>query len=269
MTSGKQTKRRRQDARVPPPPVSETERKRRASPRVLIGAAALLALIVVGIVLGIVFGSGGDSSTTSVPTRGSLANGLPGAADVERLLKGIPQDGNVLGSASAPATLVEYVDLQCPFCQEFEAQAMPELIRRYVRPGKTKVELRPIAFIGPDSEDGRNAVIAAGQQNKAFNLTQILYLNQGPENSGWLSDQLITSAAASIPGINVPELLDGRDSTQTKNAAASFDDLAQRDHVQQTPTILVGKSGQTPQQVTLASPTDVQSVADALDRAIE
>lgn len=268
MASGKQTKRRRQAARVAPPPVPAGERRRRASPRVLIGAAALLALIVVGVVLGIAFGSGGDSSATSVPARGSLANGLPGSADVERLLKGIPQHGNVLGSASAPATLVEYVDLQCPFCQEFETQAMPVLIRRYVRPGKAKVELRPIAFIGPDSEKGRAAVIAAGQQNKAFNLTQLLYVNQGPENSGWLSDELITAAAASIPGVDVRRLLDERDSTETKNAAASFDELAQRDQVRETPTILVGKSGQTPQQVTLASPTDVQSVASALDNAM-
>jgi protein-disulfide isomerase len=268
MTSGKKTKRRRQAVRAAPPPVRGGEGKRRASPRVLFAAAALLALIVAGIVLGIAFGSGDGSSTTSVPTRGSLENGLPGAADVEQLLKGIPQDGNVLGSASAPATLVEYIDLQCPFCQQFETQAMPTLIKRYVRPGKAKVEMRPIAFIGPDSENGRDAVIAAGQQKKAFNLTQLLYLNQGPENSGWLSDQLITTAAASIPGMNVPKLLDDRDSTETKNAAASFDELAQRDGVQQTPTILVGKSGQTPQQVTLSSPSDVQSIANALDSAI-
>jgi protein-disulfide isomerase len=268
MTSGKQTKRRRQAVRAAPPPVRGGEGKRRASPRVLIGAAALLALIVAGIVLGIVFGSGDGSSTTNVPTRGSLANALPGAADVEQLLKGIPQDGNVLGSASAPSTLVEYIDPQCPFCQQFETQAMPTLIKRYVRPGKAKVELRPIGFIGPDSENGRSAVIAAGQQSKAFNLTQLLYLNQGPENGGWLSDQLITSAAASIPGMDVPKLLDDRDSSETKNAADSFDELAQRDGVPQTPTIHVGKSGQTPQQVTLSSPSDVQSIAKALDSAI-
>src|SRR4029453_13139607 len=135
-----------------------------------------------------------------------------GAPDVERLLKGIPQNANVLGSASAPATLVEYVDLQCPFCQQFEKQAMPELIKLYVRPGKQKDELRPRALIGPDAWRGGAAVIAAGQQNKAFNLTQLLYVNQGPENSGWLRDQLITAAAASIPGMTVPQLLDNPDS---------------------------------------------------------
>src|SRR5207244_3995111 len=75
-----------------------------------------------------------------------VANALPGGAEIDKLLKGIPQHGNVLGRPAAPTTLVEYVDLQCPFCQEFETQAMPALIKLYVRTGKTKVELRPVAF---------------------------------------------------------------------------------------------------------------------------
>ena len=31
-------------------------------------------------------------------------------------LKGIPQNGFVLGDPNAPVTLVEYIDLQCPIC---------------------------------------------------------------------------------------------------------------------------------------------------------
>ena len=31
-------------------------------------------------------------------------------------------------------------------------------------------------------------MIAAGAQNKAFNFAQILYDNQGTENTGWLND---------------------------------------------------------------------------------
>ena len=86
-----------------------------------------------------------------------MANALPGAAEIDKLLRGIPQHRNVLGRPTAPTTLVEYVDLQCPFCQEFETQAMPALIKLYVRTGKTKVELRPVAFIGADSQLGRSA----------------------------------------------------------------------------------------------------------------
>ncbi len=153
MTSGKATRRKRQ-AKVPPPPVRAPGQRRQASPEVLIAAAGVVALIVVAIVLGFLL-TGGNSSSSSTPARGSVTNALPGAAEAQRLFAGIPQNGNVLGSHNAPVTVVQYIDLQCPFCQEFEAQAMPKLLARYVRNGKVKIEARPIAFIGPDSERGR------------------------------------------------------------------------------------------------------------------
>ena len=36
----------------------------------------------------------------------------------------IPQHANVLGSPSAPVTLVEYGDLQCPICRSFAVDIM-------------------------------------------------------------------------------------------------------------------------------------------------
>ncbi len=267
MPSGKQSKRRR--AAQAPPPVGAKGQRRQASPRVLLGAAALVVVIVVGIVVGLTFAGGGDSSATSVPTRGSLTNALDGAADVQQQLKGIPQHGNVLGSPTAPATLVEYVDLQCPYCQQFETQAMPTVIDRYVRTGKAKIEMRPIAFIGPDSQVGREAVIAAGRQNKMFNFAQLLYINQGTENTGWLNDDMVSATAASIPGLDVPRLLDERDSAATAAAATAVDRQADRSQVRSTPTILVGKSGGTLRRVTLLSPGDVDSVAAALQSALQ
>ena len=55
---------------------------------------------------------------------------------------------------------------------------------------------------------GRNATIAAGLQNKAFDFAEILYDNQRTENTGWLTSAMVAQAAASIPGLNVPQLLD-------------------------------------------------------------
>jgi protein-disulfide isomerase len=267
MPSAKQSRRRRQAARTPPPPVRSTARRRQASPRVLLGAGAAVVLIVVGVVLAVVLGGGGSSSKSDVPARGSLVNALPGAAEVQQLFKGIPQHGNVLGSPSAPVTLVEYIDLQCPYCQQFESDAMPTLIRRFVRPGKVKVEARPIAFIGPDSERGRAALLAAGQQNRLFNFAQLMYVNQRAENTGWLNDEIIRAAAASIPGLDVPRLLDERGSGAMAERARAMDELATAFDVRATPTIFVGKSGERPRRVELSSPSDVQSIARAIDAA--
>jgi protein-disulfide isomerase len=235
----------------------------------LLVAGAVLTLLVVAGILALTLGNrGGDSAAQDVPAVGSLENGLPGAADVEQLLKGIPQSGDVLGAENAPVTVVEYVDLQCPFCQLFEVEAMPTLINRYVRTGKARIVMRPIAFIGPDSESGRDAVIGAGAQSKQFNLAQLLYLNQGPENGGWLDDALITAAASSIPGLKVPEALEASDSAATSAKADEVDALAARDAIRSTPTILVGKTGAAPQQVMLSSPGDAGAVAAAIDAAL-
>ena len=266
MPSGKQSKRQRRAARTAPPPVRTKGRQRTASPRVLLIATAVVVLAAIGLTLGIAFSSG--SSKAAVPMHGSLVSALPGAGDAQRLLQGIPQRGNVLGSRSAPVTLVEYVDLQCPFCQQFETQAMPALIGRYVRTGKVKIEARPIAFIGADSQRGRAAAIAAGEQNKLFNFAQILYLNQGSENTGWLNDQMVTSAAASIPGLDVSRLVASSSSDAVKAKAGAFDRQAVADNVRATPTILVGKSGDALRPVALTSPSDEQSVASAINTAL-
>src|SRR5438094_854798 len=130
MPSGKQSRHRPRPGRpAVPPPVQRKGQRRHASPRVLATGAALLVLILVAAILGFSFGRGGSSAPTT----------LSGAADVQTLLKGIPQKGNVLGKTTAPATIVEYIDLQCPFCQQFETQALPTLIKQYVRTGKAKL----------------------------------------------------------------------------------------------------------------------------------
>ncbi len=261
MPSGKQSKRRRQVAQAPAPP---SRTRRQASPRVLIAAGAVVALIVIGIVLGVVLIGGGSDDGSSSAT----APKLPDARDVQQMFAGIPQHDNVLGDVSAAVTMIEYVDLQCPYCQQFETLAMPSVISSYVRKGKVKVEVRPIAFIGVDSQRGRAALLAAGMQNKLFNFMQLIYDNQGAENTSWLNDDLIKSAGASIPGLDVDRLLSDRNSKAVEDRSGSIDAQGVRDGVKSTPTILVGKTGTKPKLVTLTSASDSATVGTAIDAAM-
>jgi protein-disulfide isomerase len=269
MASGRKSKAQRRAAAAAPPPVrAKGARARRASPRVLAIAGGAVALAVVGIVLAIVLSGGKSSASETLPTNGSVANGLPGAPDVNALLKGIPQNGTTLGSPSAPVTLLEYVDLQCPFCRDFEKQVMPNIIKRYVRTGKVKLDARVLAFIGPDSVRGRNAMLAAGVQNKAFNFAQLLYENQGTENTGWLNDAMITQAAQSIPGLNPRKLAEERNSSTVEQQGAAFDDDARSANVSGTPTLFVARTGGERTQVPLRGPTDSASVEQAIQAAL-
>ena len=229
--------------------------------------AAVVVVAAIGIALGVILTRGsGSSNAANVPTYGSLANGLPGATDVYKLFKGIPQKGNVLGSSKAPATMVEYIDLQCPYCQQFETQIMPGLVKTYVRPGKLKVEVRPLAFIGPDSVRGRKAMIAAGRQNKAFQFAELLYFNQQTENTGWLSQGMVKQAAESIPKLNVPKLLADQSSSYADQQAQTYDALGNSANVQSTPTLVVGKSGAKGTEV--SDPLNASTVKTAIQNAL-
>jgi len=259
MTSGKQARRQRQAAARPP--VRSTE-GRRASPKVLGIALAIVIAIAIAVVLAVVFSGGGSSGNSSVQ-----GTALPDSGEIARQLDGIPQQGNVLGKASAPVTMVEYIDLQCPVCRQFETTVMPTIFQRYVRPGKVKVEVRPIAFIGPDSERGRNAMIAAEPQGKAFNFSQILYFNQGPENTGWLDDQMIANASVSV-GLDSQTILGNMDSKAVADKASGYDDQSRADGVSGTPTVGIGKSGANPTFFPAGDP-GLPAVTAALDKALK
>jgi protein-disulfide isomerase len=270
MPSGKKSKQARRAAATKPPPVVSKGgvRRRQANPRVLAIAVAVVVLAGIGIGLAIALSGGGSKVSSTIPTIGNAATGLPGSTDIAAQLKGVEQHGMTLGAANAPVTLVEYIDLQCPICREFETTVMPDLITKYVKTGKVKVEARVLKFIGPDSERGRNAMLAAAEQNKAYDFSQVLYANQGTENTGWLTDDMIGQIAASVPGMKVHDLLSARNSSTVKQQGAKFDQQGTADKVPGTPTIYVGPSGQKGTVVNLKNATDEQAVVDAITQAL-
>jgi protein-disulfide isomerase len=174
---------------------------------------------------------------------------------IARLLSGIPQEGTVLGKPSAPVTLVEYADLQCPYCALFATDTLPTLVTRYVRPGNLKIEFRGLAFLGPDSGTALRAVVAAGAQNRLWNVLDLLYRNQGSENSGWVTDDLVRSVGESVPGLDVERMLADRSSAST---TASMQQSARQAEASmgsqvRTPTFEIGRSGSTLQLLNISS----------------
>lgn len=257
MTSGKKARKQR---RTPPPPPVRSTGGRRASPKVLAAGAAVIAIAAVGAALA--FALTGGSSSSKPETTSST---LPDAAATVNMFRGIPQHGNVLGKANAPVTMVQYIDLQCPICRAFETEIMPTIVPRFVRTGKVRVVSKPIAFIGPDSVTGRAAALAAGRQNRFFEFAQLAYANQGSENSGWLDDNFIRAAYASIPGLDAAAAEKARNERSISQEADQFESQATADHVTGTPTILVGKTGGTLTEVT--SP-DVANLSGAIQQAL-
>jgi protein-disulfide isomerase len=200
----------------------------------LAAIAAAVALILVS-VLGSSSGTGSTSATVQVT----------GAAETNRLLQGIPQHGNVLGSPKAPVTMVEFADLQCPFCATYAVDALPTVVRDYVRPGKVKLVFNGMTFIGHDSKTVLRTAYAASLQGKLWNVVDLLYKNQGAENSGWVSDPLLRAVGDAVPGLDTQKMLAAATSTEVDQALAAGDEQAQQASVSQTPTFFAGRTGTT------------------------
>jgi protein-disulfide isomerase len=162
----------------------------------LLRLGLLVGLAAVVVVAAIVLSSGGGDKPAAATSGSGSAGGTPSdAAKVETLYKGIPQSTVTLGDPAAKATLIEFADLQCPFCAEYTRQAMPTVVERYVRPGTIRYELRIRAFLGKDSLRGAGAAAAAARQNRLFQFADLFFLRQGAENSGYATDAFLTSVA--------------------------------------------------------------------------
>jgi len=212
-------------------------------------AAALIAVSV----------AGGDDDSTVV--------GVHGAEATAALLEGIPQQANVLGRTNAPLTIVEYGDLQCPACQAWTLDTFPAIVAEYVRTGKARIVFDGVAFLGPDSATALQAAFSAGEQNKLWHVVDLLYHNQGAENSGWVTDDLLQAIGDSVPGFDSSEMLDGRDSAEVAAALAEAQGEAQEAGVAlgPTPSFDIGRTGgPTTQRQGAVSAAELRQILDSL-----
>jgi len=210
--------------------------------------AAAVALIVVALLAR----SGGDAPAPS-PT--------PGVN-----LAGIPQDDRVLGASRAKVTLIEYADPQCPACRFYTEKMFPTVVDEYVKTAKVKTEFRGFPFIGPDSVKALRFVYAAGLQDRLWQLQETLYRNQGGENDGWVTDELLRQVAGEIPGLDVDRLFADAESdaiTQEADAAAGEAEAAE---VSGTPTFFVQIGDAKPYYIQIQ--LDVEQMRAALDDAL-
>jgi protein-disulfide isomerase len=221
----------------------------------LVAAAALVTISVVG--------TGGNASTQ---TTAASEPAIYGVSEAHSLFAGIPQKGSVLGSPQAPVTLVEYADAQCPYCAQWALEALPTIVRDYVRSGKVRIEFRPLAFIGTDSRTGAGAIIAAGMRSRMYQAMHILYANQGSENSGWINESLLGSMALEL-GLNRDQFAFDRDSSTVDRAIQKAQQAAAADGITGTPSFLAGKTGSALQPVEVTS-LDAAAMRPVLDRLL-
>jgi protein-disulfide isomerase len=216
---------------------------------------AIVAAVVVVAALVIFSVTGGDDKVSP--------DSIEAVDQVMAEFQGIPQDGATLGQADAPVEITEYGDMQCPACASSARNDIPNVVEEFVKPGIAKITFVPIAFLGDDSERGALGAQAAVLQDGLWPFITVLYHNQGSENSGWLTEDVMEAVAGAV-GMDAAKWkkdFDGKDDDVV--ATAYFEGLqkGEQANVPSTPTFVFhGPDGTTQ----FSGARDISAFRDAI-----
>lgn len=231
--------------------------------------AVVVSVVVVAIVV-ILIATSGSSEKAGIPTSKHEQSAVTN--EVSALIGGIPQKGNVLGSPTAPVTLQYFGDLECPICKDFTLKALPTIIRKWVRPGKLRIEYRSLETATREPEVFRTqqvAALAAGKQNRMWNFVETFYHEQGAEGSGYVTEKYLQGIASQVPGLNLSQWTSDRGDAALANQIATDAQAANNEGFNGTPSFLVGRSGGAMSKLEFSSPEDPAPFNEAIEKLVK
>jgi protein-disulfide isomerase len=89
-------------------------------------------------------------------------------------------EGHALGSDSAPVTLVEYADFECPACAQFAILTGPDIKQRLVATGQVRWIFRDLPLsIHRNTMSAHHAAQCAGEQGRFWEMHDQIFFNHG------------------------------------------------------------------------------------------
>jgi len=169
----------------------ENEQK---SKDVLLPASIIVAAVLIS---GSIFYMVGKNQNGNNPPVDNQNNQPANAAEILKI-----QGGDVvLGDQSAPVTIVEYGDYQCPWCGKFFEETEKPLREEYIKTNQVKMVYRNFAFLGPESTAAAEAAECAKDQGQFWAYHDSLYAAEnkdGAENNGNLNRELFVQIASNL-----------------------------------------------------------------------
>ncbi|HET7203649.1 MAG TPA: DsbA family protein [Steroidobacteraceae bacterium] len=172
----------------------------------------------------------------AVALAGCAVNGRVTEQQTEAPAAPQPGDYRSLGSPEAPVTIIEFTDLQCPYCARFALETWPVLRARYVETGTVHFVSRDLPL--PYHEFALPAAVAArcaGEQGKFWEFREALFRGQS---------KLATAPYEEIArrfGLDVARFAACRTDASMIAAVRGDAALAARHGIASTPTFVVGR----------------------------
>jgi protein-disulfide isomerase len=145
--------------------------------------------------------------------------------------------GYVLGRPNAPVTVVEFTDLQCPFCNRFSTTTFKQIKAAYIDTGLVRFVTRDFPLdMHQSAEMAARASRCAGEQGKFWELRTLLV-----DNASRLSPDFILGSADTLKmdGKAFRQCLDSK--RYQADIQKDLDD-ARSVGVEGTPTFVIGRT---------------------------
>ncbi len=154
------------------------DRQRERWFRIGIAVAIVVALVIVGIVV--------QMNRAETDPEAALPQGVSE-----------PTGGVPVGSASAPVTVDVWLDLQCPFCAQFEATNAATL-EQLAADGDAQVIYHPLSFIGEESERAANAYGCAVDEGVGQEFLTAVFAAHPGENTGFYTNEQLIEIGSDV-----------------------------------------------------------------------
>ncbi|MGA2648908.1 MAG: thioredoxin domain-containing protein [Terracidiphilus sp.] len=151
------------------------------------------------------------------------------------------------GEATAQVAIIEYGDIECPFCRHFKQSVYPQIFDEYIKTGKARFYYRDMPL--PFHEHAMPAARAehcAGEQGKFWEMHDALFTEKpgeiGPGPGGRdrvLSQEAIDERAGGL-GMDAAKLDACMASTRFADLIQHNTEEAAKMNIEGTPTFLIG-----------------------------
>jgi len=196
--------------------------------------SALMALTMLGCTAGLL-NAQTDTTKTARP-KADPAKPAQAKTDTARS----PLAGRIRGSASAPVTVYEMSDFQCPYCREFALNTFPAIDSTYVATGRVRWAFVnfPLTNIHPNAVAAAEVALCAAQQGGFWRVHDLLYQHQDVWAPLKAPAAFFVTLADSAK-LSKPALLTCLQSPSTEDAIRADAQGASRSGASSTPTFYI------------------------------
>ena len=143
---------------------------------------------------------------------------------------------NVIGAEDAPVSIIEFSDLQCPYCARYAAQTFPRLRAEYVDTGKVRYAVGDLPLrMHANAMGAAIAARCAGEQGRFWEYRDALFRSRnalGPATYDRLAGEF---------GLDLPRFEACRNDPAQAGRVRADMALARANGVVSTPAFVIGR----------------------------